>query len=1255
MLAFSALSFASPRDFEIDPAAPLASALSPIAGMVMRQDELTAMAQPFAHATSYRLFLPDAASADATDDDAWTDREDHTVTVLRADPHDRAGDRLFIDHVEIDRRQWRWSADNTTLRWCHGQGDEHLGGELAFDGLGYRAAGAVAFGARSTKAFAVAAAARFDCRLMHDGTAAYKVSDTALTWTKNAAWSDAGRWSSPALRWSFWVEEYVDDYGNRSYRPRIRFEDMQTGVIFEPGVGAFIASIDAERHYHFELASGYRGSPDNDRSGLSVDRDRAIKSVFPIRMRIRLDATAQRVEGAIEVQGPGDTTLVYALSGEAHDPARVAALSAAKPARALDAAAPSEAELSPYYLYNLDPYDFVEVGSDKVIRDAVQAEVEKSLARIIQHYMPDEMRRKFVSPTPIDLDAEVRAIARSKASSGEQPKDLYESLARPFLSMALPSPKLNARRARKLLDERLSESPVYREHAVKLYAHHFRQKFPGFKSYLEDEGLNVEEKRRQLEAYTAKKVATYRALREDAESDAVREQCDLMIGELEAAKQRGLAGRYWAHRVYTHFTSDEFVGMLQMQMFASAEGAKAAARNVQRVSTILSVLDDSQHFAERFAEFMNIFRLFALITQHANLSQDQKVLRDVVDDITAQFAEQHAGSTDATTRALAEYMKTAKQDKASGQANLWAKILEIGYEMLASAEKVQSLAKALALLMSKLDEKLANLKTYIVEKLPALVTKLGGHGLTIGKAVVKFIGLGLGAVMAGGAVVVLAMQWNDLNDVTKAGLITMGVGLLANTAVTFVKGTAKLGANLFGVASEHGYRAALKWFFGRAGDQTKVLAEAAQGGAQKLLERLLGGSRQIATAPALAAETAAKAAKILRLLTGITRLVMIAFSAVISIVSIVLTAIELSKAKTPLEKTMHALMLAAGGLELIGLGFAAGSAVASAMAAGTAATVLTVISGVFMGLALVVALIAIGIMIYLAVTTKPEDPPEEFARLEAVKDELYMPRETAIDYLLPLHDESGRLVKDGVTILTVAQPGEPALHLTIASDGTVGAGPWRDDLTTGFGLTVDGQGRALVFAATIPESGKVVPRYLTVGDDGSLRAEDKLLDGADRARQLWIADLVGEPGDVGKEGNNLVRGRFQLHVMMAKKKLYLCFKGGRFGVDDNPQDLRLALQSTRPADLRVEDISLTTRDRDQIFYACLGIAGSGPRSWSLRGLLPDFLDFDDKVGALKQREGMTPSVSTSGPLHVIVKAGEFELLSNPFAVTVVPS
>src|SRR5690349_6329031 len=143
MLAFTALRFASPQDRDDDPATP-AAASEPGGGhdRPMQPAEIEAMAQPSAQVRRYRLFLQDAAG-DATED-TWTDREGHTVELT--------GDRLFVDDAEIDPCHFQWSADRTTLRWCQGRGDHHLGGELAFDGHGYRAAGSVAFGDRSSAA-----------------------------------------------------------------------------------------------------------------------------------------------------------------------------------------------------------------------------------------------------------------------------------------------------------------------------------------------------------------------------------------------------------------------------------------------------------------------------------------------------------------------------------------------------------------------------------------------------------------------------------------------------------------------------------------------------------------------------------------------------------------------------------------------------------------------------------------------------------------------------------------------------------------------------------------------------------------------------------------------------------------------------------------------------------------------------------------------------------------------------------------------
>jgi|GEM_PF-6942975 len=1276
MHSFSALSLAIPQS--TDP--QVTSEMAPQMEIPFNDSHtgLFVANQSYQKVLSYKLFL--AHPAEKHNDEAWTNSAGHSVNLLQVDPEDRSQDRLFVNDVEIEPENWRWCIDGVTLRWNQGSGDHHLAGELAFDKYRNRAVGSVMIGGEQHSAVAQSRPASYSCKLVSESTAAYK-AEGKLKWNKNDAWNNASLWSSDALLWNFWVEEYVDDYGERGYRPRIRFEDRQTGYVWEPLVGTYTAYMtytDEKFIYYFKLDRMQGNPPKDERSSLSGETDRRIASVFPVELVMQLDPSAMQVEGVMEVVTEGEKTEIYGVQGMPANPELLALFACPRPessdkqATTLTALTAEAQELSPYYLINLDPYEFIEIGGgkdqkngkdapkSKVVRDAVQHTAEASLLQIIQYYMPRNLRENFISNAPIELEAPIRAIAETAVPNpgkpGEMvdPKGFYQSLAAPLLTIVLrsKSKKLNARRARKLFEERLSASPVYQKHAPMLYRAHFLDKFPAVRQYLADEQMNADDKRKKIEKYTDTKRAEYTKLRDQAETDEVRQQYDLLLKELDEAKEKALNGKYWAHRVFTHFTGDDFLNMLKMQLFASPDGANAAVRNIQRVSTILSVLDESQYFATKFAECMRIFQLYNVIAQYASMREDQATLREVTSEIAQKFAKQHDGSTDQLMKLVAEAIQKAEEDRAKQQGNLWTEVMEILYIWFEQVGRAQSLAQLLAKVTAKLNPLLDKIEQAIIKN-PHIRQQVEKVGLVTKTVASKMLWFGLGLLTFGCMVTMMALNWNNLDDVSRVGLVMVGAGMVANFALSIFKA----GQDFYTVYRGTGsLRGALKWAVGLENFSVARMELTFATVASDHLAKLSGGRIQLARWAQLPGWRGKAAQFAVRFIVNLTRVIAIAVSAVMAAVNIVLAAISLAHSKTPLEKAANALAITASILELIGLGFE----LASVLAVGTAASVLGVIAGVFAGLAILVALAGLGIIIYLAIVSRTS-LVDEFVQNEAAKDRLDMPNDTAIDYLLPLYDETGRLIKEGVCIGALAFDGTVSTYLRIENDGTIGAGELTGDQTTCFGISTDGQGRALIFAASVPAGKNVVLRYLTVSEEGKLVTEESRLEGDKRYRQLWNTEIVGKtevqkPGkqEEGEIEEQLTKGQFRLFIQdQSGNRSYLSNEGGTFRLSSNPQDLVLSLESTKPTNLHMDDVNLSTGDRDTSFYANLAFPGCEPRSWSISGLIPDFLSFDPNAGALKQKEGISPQVGTFGPFMITVTSGAFEgLTSNPFKVIV---
>ncbi|MGG0813220.1 hypothetical protein ABE142_11155 [Paenibacillus alvei] len=1255
MQSVKALSFAVPKS---DEAVPTPLTVPP---------SFTSKPPRFA---MYDLSL--AHAAESLNDDAWSSNDGHRIVLMTPDPQDCSQDRLFVNEIEISLGNWRWCVDGVTLRWNQGSGNNYVAGELVFDQHRSRAVGSVMFNHVYYSAAAAVRPAVYNCRLIHNDQVAYR-ADGQLKWVENEQWNTDSLWSIDALVWSFWVEEYVDDYGERGYRPRLRFQDMYTGEEWTPKVGAFTAYIDEGYQYHYKYDTTFPFPPDNDGGQLTASKDSKPAALFPMEILLQLQPDATAVKGVIEVKTERNETKIYGLKGISAHPYEVLQLMHAEMAADQVSAAVSSLssleltenittsagqDLQPYYLYNLDPYEFVQIGNqkEKVVRDAVQHYAEASLIEIIQFYMPSEQRKKFISASPIDINENIRMIAETKVADPDDaagqrmldPKAFYQNLSTPLLSIILKGQtrKINARRARKQFEERLSGSAIYQQHAPMLYKYHFVDKFPAIKDYFNDERLNLEDKAKKIKFYTDTKKKEYTTLRDQAETDDVRKQYDLLLEELDEMQQKALEGKFWAHRVFTHFTGDDFLNMLKMQLFASPNGANASVRNIQRVSTILSVLDDSQYFAKKFAETMRIFQLYNVLAQYASLREDQKTLRDITEEIAKEFAKQHNDSTDALTKLVAEAIKNVEEDAAKGHKNLWTEIMSIIYVWFEQVGRAQSIAQVVAKLTAKLNPLLERITEKIIRN-PAIRAQIEKYGLVAKTVATKVLWLGIGGITIGAMIFMMVLDWENMDPVTKTGMMMVGAGMLANFALSILKA----GMDFYTVYRGTGsFSGALKWAVGLQSHTVEQMERMFADAANHVLQRLSGGRIQLAQWANLAGWKGGAAKFAIRCLQNVTRIAMIAISAVMAAINIVLSAISIAKASTPLEKAVSALAITSSILELIGLGFE----FASVLTVGTAASVLGVIAGVFAGLAILVALAGVGIMIYLAI--KPQiSPIDEFVNNEARQDHLDMPKETDIDYMLPLYDKSGKLVKEGVTIST-----SNGTYLIAQTDGHAGAGALTRDQTTCFGMTTDGEGRAVIYSAVIQKDKSIEVHYLTVSESHNISFQNKRMTGEEAVQQLWHAELIGDT-ETAKSGNDedndlqLTKGLFQLYTEKSGTRSYLGYSGTSFILSDNPQQpLWLRLESTKAASLSMNDVKLYTEDRDMQFYANLAFPGSESRKWALRGGdVPSFMSFDADQGLLVQKQGIAPEQGEFGPYQIALDSGSLETLeSNEFHIFV---
>jgi hypothetical protein len=176
---------------------------------------------------------------------------------------------------------------------------------------------------------------------------------------------------------------------------------------------------------------------------------------------------------------------------------------------------------------------------------------------------------------------------------------------------------------------------------------------------------------------------------------------------------------------------------------------------------------------------------------------------------------------------------------------------------------------------------------------------------------------------------------------------------------------------------------------------------------------------------------------------------------------------------------------------------------------------------------------------------------------------------------------------------------------------------------TVFTVAVDEVGITTIFTKTINGEEENV-LHLTVNDDYSVNMQRKFADDEERKKQLWIVDITGNV--VENDDEQLESATFTIYNV--KKKVYIHSDGSSISVDGaRKQDWIIALEYMQPDRLEMKNVTINSRSKNRSFNSYLAQSGStSGRRFTITPALPDFLEFDDKLGAVKQKEGVAPRV-----------------------------
>ncbi|UTY59611.1 hypothetical protein [Massilia sp. erpn] len=1147
--------------------------------------------------------------------------KEHFLTVHMPEPDNRSSDRLFFDNHEIHRSNWRWEADNRTIGWNQSDANGGHAGQITFC-LGYWSlAGHIEVAGTGFHATGQAAPAIFDCELSADDIA-YHAEDGSLKWDESK-WEQA-TWSSPALRFEFGVE-CRETGGAKEYRIATTFIDIQTERRWQPrpsypsdadeSPACFVVSISDANRLIFEYIDDGHPPLDN-RSDLQKEVDRTVQSVFPWRMELQLDEFATSFKGALVVQGDDGEKHLYAIRGQY--PLMSMPLAAHEPVAAHAMAAP----LNVVTLLNLDPYVLTDLG----VVDDVQRSARKSLDHIIRHHVDDPWRSMFLPPEPLQPD-EARIAATPIGA--EDPTVFYKKLGIPYLTVSLAraddpegyAKQLNQERAYSRLRNTMSQSKVYREHLAMLYQFHWRNKFQVTKEYFADENLEVDKKKQEILASMDKAKAFMHERLAGLVNEEDKKNLQEWLDEQLTVGQYAIDNRkYWSWKVFHQVTNLNEINRMLVQVAPGGESA-GAARKIQRYSTLLTMLDSSNFFAERYARSMQVFSLLTLLGDQIDLSMKTKMMQKIIDHVIEEYSSSRSGEADARLKVIMEEMRKYNDDKTAQLTDGFAKVFK---RFLTLTEEFGTIKRGyfdiknwrwlkaqeeliLGALTQELSEEWQTNPTRW-QRAKSAFGNLSDYLSSMAAVVISLFGIAAN-------IYTLATSWNELTDVRKGSLITLGVGQFAYLLALIVKGGLEVRAG-WGILRGPGgffnnlikkgtlnsseiedfYRSGfLKWL---ARSQT----------AEGLLAAEQLGARFAARAPA-GTKLAAKAVG--RFLgRGMLRIVAVINALVLGVVGVITAAIDLANSKEPLQKAMNSMFVIASLLE-----FAAGLLeVASMATVGTLSVAISVGSCVLSGAA--VFFLVIGLVLLIVFLTQHADSP-----LKKFYQEAAVPVGLARSGTVVINDFSASVAKNDALIERGFVIGDPSLVrvLSLTLDA-VSTGTEKGTTATVFDIETNDDDLLRLSTVNLAEDHDAEARLLVWSQ--KLAALVPIHhDTLDSDHILPTAEIV----DGVMDSRGLVeRAKVFLYFLINGTRKYLCVTEKGAELVDTATTLAIVRHGCRPAGLSMPDIEYETQNREREVNPVLAIRGFDNEgiikvTFSLSGALPEFLVFSQEKGNLKQK------------------------------------
>jgi hypothetical protein len=887
-------------------------------------------------------------------------------------------------------------------------------------------------------------------------------------------------------------------------------------------------------------------------------------------------------EGSIEFSDDGSNIIESSFNGSG----RLAQTFGASRPRTAHGA--SSVILHVQGLTSMSPFNIK--GDDNVQKDAMD-----DFYKLVQYFMPADYLHNFISSTRPQLDGYLRLIATDDITPGENAK-YYESLAVPYLTYALSSADkshhpdvvhLNYIRSDHRMKTTMHNSPVYIRHSGKMYRYHWRQKFPRIDDYLRDQ---------EKTDYTSTINAKTQKWMQDATNNlsAALDQADInninhYISEIgrRAVSQK----QYWAFAMIQDQASTVNLTSMKTQILFTPKKTDDIIREHEKNSSVLSILDPTTYFTEQFALIMQLFQLTFLFPQSFDPSSMDD-LNLLVRKIAEGFVTKYTSSPDPELAEAAHVI----QEKMINRG--WSNVLP---HLTSAAQRS------------------TNWSEYHHNLQGAFKNDFG-----------SVIGNKMGNIMAANAM-------SAFNATSGSGLVHIGwhdMTAFERSDFIFkaIKGAAFVKKKLFPVMMTlaPGWWEGCKVIYFKTKDAILHAGEKISGAIAKWIVKNAPTSKFVQGLVAMrvvAGPLVEKAFKKLKIFgRKLNKFLSARFGGIMAIAGIIFNSIRISKSTSSIEIAMNSLSTAASVLDIVSFSIdwvITGVTAETVTIAGTTVGIgaLSTVSSIASGLSIAASIVGFIIMIVMFFQTKdPPDPVIKFCNSQEVKNAgLYMLHGATVEYFKVQVDGNHETKQIGITMTT---DGSNYMHVNV--DGTITFSAIDHSYSTVFVINSDDVGNASLFTKQISHDHDQV-LHLTVNDDDTVKMIAKYSNKNDQPKQFW---------DISCTGNTVYINNHQLEsatftIYNKHKRVYLRKDGTNISVGANPQEWTIKLEYMKPDHLKMNNIVINTVQRGTVHHNYLGQPGStSGRRFTIRPNLPDWLEFDNKIGTVSQKGHVAPPVTS---------------------------